>query len=433
MSVLAAEWKKVRTSRLGKNATWMLLGQGVSVVMQGVYFAILARLLGALDYGIFAGAFAFTNLAAQYSTLGSGTIFLRYVSGNRPAFAVYWGNVVFLTLILGGLMTAVLTVLGHYILNPASASLVIFAAIANCICAQFSVEIGRVFQTFERMGITAILNMSTNVARTITAGAMLLTMHRANAFQWAFASMMVSALAAIAGIICVVVIFERPRLWPILFPKHGLEGFGHSIAGSTSSLYNDLDKTMLSHYGMNHANGIYTVAYRIIDISTLPIFAIRDAAMPRLFERGRTSGIAASAELAQKLLRRTVPLGVLLTAGTFLVAPLITVLVGPGYKESVSALRWLALIPLFRSFHQMTGSAMTGAGYQRYRTASQLGAALFNFGLNLYLIPAYGWQGAAWASLATDGSLCFLNSALLKFCMMQSAKSKAASAVQTSG
>ncbi len=429
MSVIATEWKNLRTSRLGKNATWMLLGQGISVVMQACYFAVLARLLGATDYGIFVGAFAFTNLAAQYSTLGSGTIFLRYVSGNRPAFAVYWGNIVLLTVILGGLMTAVLTVLGHFILNPASASLVVLAAIANCICAQLSIETARVFQTFERMGITAIINMLTNVVRTLTAGAMLITLHRANALQWAMASTAVSALAAIAGIVCVTLIFGRPQFWPILFPKHGLEGFGHSIAGSTSSFYNDLDKTMLSHYGMNHANGVYTVAYRIIDISSLPIFSIRDAALPRLFERGRTSGIAASAELAQKLLRRTIPLGLLLTLGTFLVAPLIPLVVGQNYKESVSALRWLALIPLFRSFHQMKGSAMTAAGYQRYRTASQLGAALFNFTLNLYLIPVYGWLGAAWASLATDGSLCFLNSALLKICMLHSAKNKVAPVV----
>jgi len=422
MSVLAAEWKKVRTSQLGRNASWMMFGQVISVVMQGVYFAILARLLGATDYGIFAGAFAFTNLAAQYSTLGSGPIFILYVSGNKPGFAVYWGNILFLTLTFGGVMVAVLTVLGHYILNPGSAALVIFAAIANCLCATLSTETGRVFQTFERMRTTAILNMSTNVARTLTAGGMLLTLHKATAFQWAFASTVVSALAAIAGVTCVTLTFGKPQIFPILFPKHGLEGFGHAIAGSTSNFYNDLDKTMLSHYGMNHANGIYTVAYRIIDIATMPIYSIRDAAMPRIFQRGQTQGISASAELARKLMRRTIPLGALLTTGTFLVAPLITIVVGKGYSESVSALRWLALLPLFRSYHQMTGSAMTGAGFQRFRTGSQLSAALLNFGLNLFLIPAHGWLGAAWASLITDGGLALINATLLRFCILRYGK-----------
>jgi O-antigen/teichoic acid export membrane protein len=218
------------------------------------------------------------------------------------------------------------------------------------------------------------------------------------------------------------VTFGRPQFFPILFPKHGLEGVGHAVAGSTSNLYNDLDKTMLSHYGMNHANGVYTVAYRIIDIASMPIYSIRDAAMPRIFERGRVAGITASAELARKLMRRTVPLGIVLTIGVFLVSPLITIVVGPSYKESISALRWLALLPVFRSWHQMTGSAITGGGFQRFRTGSQLGAAFVNFGLNLYLIPAYGWLGAAWASLVTDGALALINAALLKICIAQFTK-----------
>jgi O-antigen/teichoic acid export membrane protein len=62
-----------------------------------------------------------------------------------------------------------------------------------------------------------------------------------------------------------------------------------------------------------------------------------------------------------------------------------------------------------RSIHLGTGSALTGAGYQRYRTWAQLFAALLNFGLNLKLIPEYSWLGAAWASLLTDGALSIIN------------------------
>ena len=89
----------------------------------------------------------------------------------------------------------------------------------------------------------------------------------------------------------------------------------------------------------------------------------------------------------------------------FLVAPVIPHIVGRGFANSVPALRWLCLLPVFRSLHLGAGDTLTGAGYQRYRTAAQLGAAALNFGLNLWLIPAYSWRGAAWASLLTDGCL----------------------------
>ena len=420
MSIVTAEIAKFRTSAMARNASWLLAGQGLGLVLQAVYFVILARLLGPVQYGVYAGAFAFASLVAQYSALGTGTLFLRYVSSDRATFAVYWGNILVVTSVVGGGLVVALDLLGPRVLNPASAALVLLAAIGNCICQQLTIESGRVFQTFEKMGWTALINLLTNLLRTIAAAAMLIAMHRCTAWQWALVSTLVSALAAGAIVVTITLRFGRPRFDPKLFLKRGAEGLGFAVAMSTSSLYNDLDKTMLSHYGMNRDNGIYTVAYRIVDIATIPIFSIRDAAMPRFFTLGR-EGVAASAELAFRLLRRTLALGALATVAMFLAAPLIPVIVGHGFLEGVAALRWLCLIPLFRSVHQMTGCALTGAGMQRYRTATQLLAATLNFFLNLWLIPKWGWHGAAWSSLCTDTALAAMNSGVLRFQLSRNA------------
>jgi len=93
---------------------------------------------------------------------------------------------------------------------------------------------------------------------------------------------------------------------------------------------------------------------------------------------------------------------------------LIPHIVGRGFGESVAAFRWLSLIPVFRGMHQLTGCAITGLGFQRYRTMAQVAAAAFNFGLNLLLMPRHGWLGAAWASLATDGTLAVVNCLVLQ-------------------
>jgi O-antigen/teichoic acid export membrane protein len=86
-------------------------------------------------------------------------------------------------------------------------------------------------------------------------------------------------------------------------------------------------------------------------------------------------------------------------------APVIPHLIGKSFSDSVLALRWLCLLPLFRSFQYSAGDALTGAGHQKLRLGAQTIAAVLNFGLNLYLIPHCGWLGAAWSSLATDGFL----------------------------
>ncbi|MDR5730729.1 MAG: polysaccharide biosynthesis C-terminal domain-containing protein, partial [Terriglobia bacterium] len=119
---------------------------------------------------------------------------------------------------------------------------------------------------------------------------------------------------------------------------------------------------------------------------------------------------------AVRILKRTAPLGLLLSMLLWLIAPVIPHLVGKSFSESVTALRWLCLLPFFRSFQWSAGDALTGAGHQNSRLGNQAFAAAFNFGVNLYLIPRYGWYGAAWSSLATDGMLGALNwMVLLRF------------------
>jgi O-antigen/teichoic acid export membrane protein len=407
------KWQRVLKSTLLQNAGWMMAGQVASLLFQALYFVVLARLLGAVQYGVFVGAFSFTSLLANYSTLGSGTVFLRYVSGNRSAFAPYWGNILLLAFGIGGALSVVLHWLAPHLLNPASASLVLLAGIANCLCQPLTMEIGRIFQAFEQLRITAALTVLTSFMRALAAVAMLLLLHHASAWQWAVASTIVSVLAAAAAALTVTVRFGWPTLSKKIITDHGLEGFGYSFAASTSSVYNDIDKTMLSHYGMNSANGIYAMAYRVVDIATMPVTSIQAAALSQFFQLGR-SGLKATRELSNRLLRRALPLSLLSAVAMFATAPLIPRIFGQGFAESATALRWLCLIPVFRSMHLMTGCALTGAGKQNYRTLAQITAAAFNFGLNLWLIPNYGWRGAAWSSLATDAALGVLNWQILQ-------------------
>jgi O-antigen/teichoic acid export membrane protein len=150
------------------------------------------------------------------------------------------------------------------------------------------------------------------------------------------------------------------------------------------------------------------MAYRLVNIGAIPVSSLVSAALPRFFREGE-KGIAATVPLAKRLLGRTAIVGVCVSAGLFLFAPLIPTLVGKSYAESALALRWLCLIPLFRCFHLSAGDAIAGAGHQKYRLISQSIAAMGNLLLNLYLIPRYSWLGAAWASLATDAGLGILN------------------------
>jgi O-antigen/teichoic acid export membrane protein len=414
MKLVREQLQELRTSTLAQNAGWMVVGQGAGFVLQAGYFVLLARLLGSTQYGIYAGTFALVSIASQYSALGSGTVFVRYVSADPKKFAAYWGNILLVVVAVSAVLSLLLHLLAPYVLNPASAAIVFPAAISVCFCTQVAYSAGQVFQAFEQLRVTALMNLLTNLLRMLTAAALVLILHHTTAWTWTVVSMIVSLVGAAIAVVTVTVHFGRPKFVPRLFTRHAAEGIGYSFASSTASAYNDLDKTMLSHYGMNLANGIYSMAYRVVDIATIPVFSIRDAAMPRFFAQG-ANGVRKSAALANWLLRRATLLGLASAIVLFVIAPIIPHIVGQDFAPSVVALRWLCLIPLFRSVHQMTGSALTGAGLQRYRTSTQVVAAASNFALNLWLIPAHGWLGAAWASLLTDAGLGALNWCVLAF------------------
>ena len=115
---------------------------------------------------------------------------------------------------------------------------------------------------------------------------MLFLLGTASAFQWAIASLAISMAVAGAGVWIVSRFYGFPLFSLPLFLEKSGEGFVFSISGSTTSVYNDIDKVVLSHDGMNAANGIYSMAYRVINIGTMPVMSLVGAAMPRFFSGG---------------------------------------------------------------------------------------------------------------------------------------------------
>jgi O-antigen/teichoic acid export membrane protein len=408
MNKLRREWERICSSSLAHNAGWMFVGQGVSVCCKGIYFIFLAHLLGSYEFGVYVGVVALVSTLSQYSTFGSYSVFLRYVCPNRNNFARYWGNVLVTTCICGSLLAAVITWVGPIIAHSFSWKLVICVAIGDCLCAQLTIAAGAAFQAFEKMHITAALNLATNLLLMVFAGLMLWRIHRATAEQWVVMVLIVSFLAVCGALALVTRTLGKAsfsfRLWRERFG----EGFVFALSYSTGAIYNNIDKVMLGNFGMNVANGIYGMAYRVIDTATMPFNSIQAATFPRFFRLG-AEGVRNTGKYAIRISKYIVPLALLSTVVMLLAAPIIPHLLGQSFSESVSALRWLCLLPVFRSLHMSPGDALTASGHQKLRLGTQSAVSAFNFGANLYLIPHYGWLGAAWSSLATDGMLAVLN------------------------
>jgi O-antigen/teichoic acid export membrane protein len=164
---------------------------------------------------------------------------------------------------------------------------------------------------------------------------------------------------------------------------------------------------MLSRLADLAATGVYGAAYRVIDVTMTPVRSLAAAAYPHFFRQG-VNGMTRTYPYALSLIAKTSIYGAVASAGVWLMAPILPYILGNQYQEVVSAVRWLALIPLLRCIHSFMADALSGAGLQPIRTGIQVLVALINIGLNAAILPRYSWRGAAWTSLGCDGLLVVL-------------------------
>jgi O-antigen/teichoic acid export membrane protein len=392
---------------LARNFLYQFMGQGSGYALRVAYFVIIARLLGVQQYGLVVGSYSLVNVVAQYSRLGMGVVMLRYVSGDFSRFAVYWGNILLVTSTVGSLLVFGLQLIAPHILDLETAKVVAATAVATCLLEQITISATQAFQAAHRMAIAAAMDQMTNLFRVIAAAQMLFFLHHATARQWVMTQVVVSACATAVALCVTTVILGWPKFDPSGCIKHVGEGVEYSFAASTQNIYNDLDKTMMSHYGRSTENGIYGLAYRILEMGTSPITALAIASFPRLFAMNET----APEKIRQnglKLLGVGIKISVVVSICLFFASNLIPLVLGSAFSEAAVALRWLCVIPVFRSIHGVAGNLLTAMGKQRYRTLSQVAAVILNFSVNLWVIPSYGWKGAALSSVLTDGFLALL-------------------------
>ena len=395
------------SDNLRRNTLWMISGHGVSLAFQAAYFILIGRTLGSHEYGAFVGVVALVNILSQFSSLGMEMILVRNISRARESFAATWGNALRISAYGFLVLTAVAMLIGHFAFEPDLRRLIPYIVLSDAFFGKVVQLSSRAFQGAGLLAQTARLTALTNITRAASALGLfvfaVLTHLHADVFLWTrihWLSSLVTAIVAFGAV-------TRLLGWPALARIHMrdlTDGFSFSLSSSSISVYNDIDKTFLAGAGQLYAAGIYSAAYRIIDVASVPIYAIYTAATPRFFREGERSVADASA-LADGLLRRTVPYGILMALLMCAVSPLLPHIFGSSFGGSVEALRWLCPLPLIRCLHYAWGTTITGSSSQWYRTATQLGAAGANLLLNVALIPRWSWRGAAVASLLTDAGL----------------------------
>jgi O-antigen/teichoic acid export membrane protein len=383
----------------------MIMGQGLRLVIQAAYFTVIARSLGANNYGAFIGVVALVGIVFPFGTLGSGNLLVKNVARDKTLFATCWGQALLTTAACTSVLFVAVVVLSHLMLPSAIPfQLVLLVSGADLFGLSIISLCGNAFQALERLKGTAAINVLISASR-LSGALILVSIHRhPSALQWGYLYSCSTTVVVVTALVLVSIKLGWPRFKWRGFGAEFREGFYFSASLSAQTVYNDIDKAMLARMVTLEATGIYGAAYRLIDVSFVPVSSLLMASYANFFRAG-TDGISASLSYAKPLLLRALGYSFLACVTLLTCAGLLPHIIGAEYANAVEALRWLSVLPILKALHYFFSSALTGAGHQGVRAGIQAGVAVFNVLINLWLIPAYSWRGAAWSSIASDGLL----------------------------
>jgi O-antigen/teichoic acid export membrane protein len=402
---LSPTWRSIASSTLAKDTLWVVAGQALRLGIQVVYFVVIARALGAHDYGLYVGVLAIVAIAAPFASLGSGNLLIKHVARDAASFPPQWGRALATTLVTGTLLLA-LVVAGARLWLPSSVpwQLVMVVGGADLVFVRLVDVSAQAYQAHRRLARTALLQLLLSPLRLLFALGLAAATPSPTALQWGWFYLLSALLGAVGAVMLVNRELGAPRFLTQQLGSELREGAYFAGTLSAQSATNDIDKAMLVRLASLEATGIYAAAYRMVDMAFLPVGSLLVATYSHFFRHG-VQGLEATARYARSLLGIAACYGVLSGALLYFLAPVLPLILGTEYQQAVSAVQWLATLPLLKTVHYLGANALTGAGYQGVRTTIMVAIAATNVLLNLWLIPTYSWRGAAIATIASDSLL----------------------------
>jgi O-antigen/teichoic acid export membrane protein len=396
-------WQAVRfmRGRSVRASSWSMVGQAATMLSSTANFLILARLVGPSDYGLIAGTWALVLTTGPVATLGATRLLVRDVSARANPAPVALGAALTTTLVGSAVAVAVLAAVQPLVLPQVPVLLLLGLAAADIVGLGIVSCLTSLYFAAGRAraaGLSAVIVSSVKIAAVVAFA----VLGGGDPTTWALIYAALALASAGGQLGWTIRQFGRPSARGYRFMERAREGLPYSGNSAALVAQNDADKTVLVRSGFAEEAGIYSVAYRLASMASLPVLAVLQATFPRFFAEGAEGGVTATRLFARRLIRPLLAFSAVATVGLLVVAPLIPVLVGDEYRGSVVLLMLLAPLCLIRVPQAVWSDALTGAGRQSTRTACVMTSAAVNIAINVAFIPRYGLPAALVATLVAE-------------------------------
>jgi O-antigen/teichoic acid export membrane protein len=234
---------------------------------------------------------------------------------------------------------------------------------------------------------------------TLFAGAVFVVLRSAGLRSVILFELVSAGLAGFAALLFVV--YLRPKFsawiqWSRLIRDTAVFNF-YPFVGS---LYNRVDVVILSKLSGNYATGIYSTAYRAMEMFQLIPYGVLYSLLPNLTRHGLEGSERQRLERAMGLLFSSA-LAIVLATQVF-ASTAVRLFLGIPYAESAVAIKILTwgLIPMYINYS--LNIALLAVGKEKVFLATSLVCLIVNFSANLFFIPRFSWPAAAVITIVTE-------------------------------
>lgn len=174
-----------------------------------------------------------------------------------------------------------------------------------------------------------------------------------------------------------------------------------AVPMSASSLQLDGDKFALNVFNFTGDAGIYGAAYRVVQLSSLPLRVLGAAAFHRFLPDDATAPghhLRKSARLTAFMFG----VGLVTAAGMYAATPLLDPFFSDEFDEARTIVPWLLLTVPLVALSGTPMNGLLGLGRAKERAVVYLTSAAVSLALYLVFIPGRGWPGAVMATIGSE-------------------------------
>jgi O-antigen/teichoic acid export membrane protein len=378
------------------NVVWQAASRVLSVAANIAIFVLVARRLGADALGRFSWVMTLVGVFTVLAEFGTTPLLARELV-RTEARSRYWGAFLAARAVLAAAVLLPMAALAVAVGEPDRTYIAIVLAAMPFAAARF---FDPVFQVCDR----PFLGFVPSLVYAATYGALgavaVETSPSLTPLLVAFGLSNLAYVALAAALSRRVLRPARPRRreWRAVLAAAAPIG----VSSAFSIVNTRADVFLLSHLRADAEVGIYSAAYRFLDLAAVAGVLLVGPVIPvfsSLFTARRH-------ELKDRYGRILETLGVVLLPVAVLTplvsADVVALVYGRGFLGASSVLNVLAWVALL-TYLSLLGSALcVAAGVVRQGYWTTALAAAVNVALNLVLIPRFGFMGSAWATLASE-------------------------------